>query len=70
MIIGDQIALRLQNASEYCGDSPTIVIENDDIRWASALTNYKNHKLPTADSRWFSGVFLIMGKIERQDNEY
>lgn len=53
------VACKLQNASEYGGDVPDIVITEYDPEWEVAFARWKNGQDPTDSPLWKKGVICV-----------
>jgi hypothetical protein len=51
--------IKLQNCSEFGGETPTIIITNKSPDWDAAYNNWIYGKFPTDNVAWKDGVFAI-----------
>jgi hypothetical protein len=54
---------KLQNTSDWSGDTPDIVITIDSPEWEQAYINWLNGKNPTQSKHWKRGVFATTKKV-------
>ena len=50
---------KLQNASSWDDNNPTIIIEKGDDLWDEAFANWISGKNPTNNPGWKRGVYAI-----------